>query len=105
MSPSLVGILVLLYNTRIAPIGRPILSSARQPPQMTDRQRRIVQLVAEGYKARDIGIALGITPRAVQHHKLVLCRDHQIETVADYVKLAVTLGLTQSYPAHHPNER
>jgi DNA-binding NarL/FixJ family response regulator len=74
-------------------------------PHLTDRQRQIVQLVAEGHSARDIGARLGITARAIEHHKLVLSRDHDVDTLADYVKLALRHGLTHAQPAHeHTDE-
>ena len=43
-------------------------SSEEVEPQLTDRELRILSLVARGYSAKQAALELGIAPRTVEKH-------------------------------------
>jgi len=63
---------------------------------LTPRQREIVQLVAEGKTAKEIGAILGISARTVESHKYELMEALGLERSAELVQFAVKHGLIES---------
>ena len=57
--------------------------------QLTQRQREVLQLLAEGRSAREIASVLQISPRTVEFHKYRMMEDLGIKTVADLIKYAI----------------
>ncbi len=62
---------------------------------LTPRQREIVQLVAEGKTAKEIGAILGISARTVESHKYELMKALGVERSAELVQFAVRHGLVE----------
>ena len=60
---------------------------------LTDRERNVLRLVAEGYSAPEIGARLFISPKTVDTYKQRINEKLGVAHRADYVKLAHTLGL------------
>jgi DNA-binding NarL/FixJ family response regulator len=60
---------------------------------MTTRQREILQLVAEGYSAKEIASQLKISHRTIEFHKAKIMEMLNLHTTADLVKYAVAHGL------------
>jgi DNA-binding NarL/FixJ family response regulator len=60
---------------------------------LTPRQREILQLVAEGRTAKEIGAALHISLKTVEFHKSRLMRALGLQTSADVVKYAIRHGI------------
>ena len=60
---------------------------------LTPRERQILKLVAEGYKAKEIGDYLFISPKTVQKHRSNLMIKLDIRTTAGLVALAAKAGL------------
>jgi DNA-binding NarL/FixJ family response regulator len=60
---------------------------------MTPRQREILQLLAEGKSAKEIGSALGLSARTVEDHKYRLMESLGIENSAELVHFAIKHGL------------
>ncbi len=69
--------------------------------RLTDRERAVMQLIAEGYTAPEIGEQLTISPKTVDTYKQRINDKLGLTHRADYVKLALKLGLLQS-PAPPP---
>ncbi len=63
---------------------------------LTPRQREIVQLVAEGKTAKEIGAILGISARTVESHKYELMEALGLERSAELVQFAIKHGLIES---------
>lgn len=61
--------------------------------KLTDREREVMQLIAEGYTAPQIGEQLSISPKTVDTYKQRVNDKMGLTTRADYVKLALRLGL------------
>jgi DNA-binding NarL/FixJ family response regulator len=64
--------------------------------RLTDRERAVMQLIAEGYTAPEIGEQLTISPKTVDTYKQRINDKLGLNHRADYVKLALKLGLLQS---------
>jgi len=61
--------------------------------QLTDREREMLKLVAEGHTAREIADMLVITLRTVETHKTNLMNKLDIHNKADLIKYAIRKGI------------
>jgi DNA-binding NarL/FixJ family response regulator len=61
--------------------------------EITPRQRDVLQLLAEGKSAKEIGGLLEISPRTVETHKYKMMDDLGVKTTAQLVQHAIKLGL------------
>ncbi len=61
--------------------------------KLTDREQAVFKLVAEGYTAPEIGDQLNISPKTVDTYKQRVNDKLGLTHRADYVKLALKLGL------------
>lgn len=64
--------------------------------RLTDRERAVMQLIAEGYTAPEIGEQLSISPKTVDTYKQRINDKLGLTHRADYVKLALKLGLLRT---------
>jgi DNA-binding NarL/FixJ family response regulator len=64
--------------------------------ELTGRQREVLQLLAEGKSAKEIGGLLGISARTVETHKYKIMDGLGLKTSAELVQYAVKAGLTGS---------
>jgi two-component system, NarL family, response regulator NreC len=64
--------------------------------RLTDREREVMRLIAEGYTAPEIGEQLAISPKTVDTYKQRVNDKLGLAHRADYVKLALKLGLLQA---------
>ncbi len=63
---------------------------------LTARQREILQLVAEGFSAKEIAGQLKVSHRTVEFHKAKVMELLDLHTTADLVKYAVAHGLVSA---------
>ena len=63
--------------------------------KLTERERDVMRLVAEGYTAPEIGEKLFISPKTVDTYKQRINEKLGLTHRADYVKLALKLGILQ----------
>jgi DNA-binding NarL/FixJ family response regulator len=66
--------------------------------RLTDRERAVMRLIAEGYTAPEIGEQLTISPKTVDTYKQRINDKLGLTHRADYVRLALKLGLLQTPP-------
>ncbi len=68
---------------------------SRQDPirKLTGRQREVLQLLAEGHSAREIGDLLFVSPRTVEFHKYKIMEELGIHNSAELVHYAIKTGL------------
>lgn len=67
---------------------------ARSPVALlTPRQREILQLLAEGRSAKEIGAALGISARTVEFHKYQMMESLGLRANAELVHFAIKHGI------------
>jgi DNA-binding NarL/FixJ family response regulator len=60
---------------------------------LSPREREVLALVASGDTNKEIGSALGISPRTVESHRESLVKKLKIRTVAELTRFAVETGL------------
>ena len=60
---------------------------------LTPRERQVFKLIAEGYKAKEIGNYLFISPKTVEKHRSNLMKKLDIRTTAALVAFAAKAGL------------
>jgi RNA polymerase sigma factor (sigma-70 family) len=76
-----------------------LLGNRKQPnvnaalEDLSDREREILRLVAEGYRSRAIAELLGITAQTVEKHRANLMRKLGLPTVQALTALAIKKGL------------
>jgi DNA-binding NarL/FixJ family response regulator len=63
---------------------------------LTPRQREVLQLVAQGKTAKEIGAILGLSARTVESHKYELMQALGVERSAELVQFALKHGLIES---------
>jgi DNA-binding NarL/FixJ family response regulator len=61
--------------------------------KLSDRQREILQLVAEGQTTKGIAILLNLSPKTVEYHRLKLMEHLNIFDVPGLVRFALRSGL------------
>lgn len=64
--------------------------------KLTERERDVLRLIAAGYTAPEIGEKLFISPKTVDTYKQRINEKLGLQHRADYVKLALKLGLLSS---------
>jgi DNA-binding NarL/FixJ family response regulator len=77
------------------------LSGADAPDDsLSDRERQVLQLIAEGKNMKEIGGLLGISARTAETHRTRLMHKLAIGDVAGLVRYAIKRGLIDAGPAH-----
>lgn len=72
-------------------VANPSASSA--PDFLTDREREILQLVAESHSTREIAEKLGISVKTVDNHRTNLMRKLNLHDVASLTRYALEVGI------------
>jgi DNA-binding NarL/FixJ family response regulator len=67
--------------------------AVNRPQHLTDRQREVLQMLAEGRSLREIAGALQISYRTVRFHKVRIMEELGISKNAELVKYAMTHGI------------
>jgi DNA-binding NarL/FixJ family response regulator len=62
-------------------------------PQLTARQREVLQLIGEGRTMKEVATALNISPRTAESHKYDMMQSLGCKTTADLIRHAVRLRL------------
>ncbi|MFO0701721.1 MAG: response regulator transcription factor [Nitrospira sp.] len=83
----------LITKDIMIPFLKPGLSHLPTIDDLTTRQREILQLVAEGFSAKEIGVQLKVSHRTVEFHKAKIMEQLHFHTTADLVKYAMAHGL------------
>jgi DNA-binding NarL/FixJ family response regulator len=60
---------------------------------LTPREREVLQLLAEGKVAKQIGSELGVSVKTVSVHRRHIMAKLEIDSLADLVKFAIRTGL------------
>jgi DNA-binding NarL/FixJ family response regulator len=69
------------------------LSSQRKKPELTPRQREVLQLLAEGRSMKEAGALMNLAPRTVAFHKYRIMEQLRVRTSAELVRFAVRHGM------------
>jgi DNA-binding NarL/FixJ family response regulator len=63
-------------------------------PSLTQRQREILQLLAEGRSAKEIASIMNISPRTVEFHKYTMMSKLNLKTSSALIQYAIKHGIT-----------
>ena len=74
--------------------GTPSLSSGLE--SLTPRQREVLQLIAEGYKTKEMAEHLHVSPKTIEFHRTQVMRILDLHSTAELTKFAITHGLTST---------
>jgi len=89
LSPRVAGVVVdgfVKTESSSDPTGRVHLS---------DREREVLQMIAEGKSSKEIGVEFHISTRTVDTHRQRLMDKLDLHTIAELTKFAVRQGLTE----------
>ncbi len=84
------------FGPAIASVLRNVVAhpeSSGSPDFLTEREREILKLVAEGHSTKAIGTKLGISSKTVDNHRTNLMRKLNIHDVASLTRYAYERGL------------
>jgi DNA-binding NarL/FixJ family response regulator len=86
------------YPTETAPTAhRPRKSDAGKPkPRLSDRQKEIVRLLAQGRKSSKIAEMLGISQKTVETHRRNIMLRTNCRSTADVVRYAIRNGIIEA---------
>lgn len=93
----------LAGNTYLTPLlAAEVLEAMKRAPEkasdpvrsLTPRQREVLQLLAEGRSAKEIGASLSISARTVEFHKYQMMETLDIHTNAELIHFAIKNGIT-----------
>lgn len=74
----------------------PLLAEKREAlPRLTDREREVLTLIGEGLRNQDIAERLAISPKTVSRHRENILRKLNLDTRADLIRYAITMGLIE----------
>jgi len=62
---------------------------------LSDREREILKLVAEGFTGRQIAERLGLKAKTVENHRARICEKLDIHTTAGLVRYALRAGIAE----------
>ena len=85
LSPSVSGAVVQAYLAK---------SEAPYDP-LTDRERQVLQLVAEGNTTKEIAMILGVAAKTAETHRVKVMDKLDIHSTAGLVRYAIRRGLIQ----------
>jgi len=76
-------------------IARLLVAPAAQgsEPQLSEREREVLSLVAQGKTSWEIGVILGISPKTVENHRQSIKSKLDIHDVAGLTRFAIRTGL------------
>ena len=89
LSPEIAGVMIEDFVHHYAsPADSPV------SPQLTGREREVLQLVAEGWSTKKIAEHLYVSVKTVETHRRQIMKKLDIYSVADLTKYAIREGLT-----------
>lgn len=88
LSPSISGIVVDDYLHRLSKVEAPDSNT------LTDREREVLQLIAEGKSTKQTALKLHVSIKTIETHRRQIMHKLNIFSVAELTKYAVRKGLT-----------
>jgi DNA-binding NarL/FixJ family response regulator len=83
LSPSVSGVVVQGY-----------LANTEMPyDPLTDRERQVLQLIAEGKTTKEVAVILGVSAKTAESHRSSLMSKLDIHSTAEVVRYAIRRGL------------
>lgn len=86
------------FGPAVASLLRNVLANpgiSNTPDLLTDREREVLQLVAESNSTKEIASKLGISVKTVDNHRTNLMRKLNLHDVASLTRYAIEIGLVE----------
>lgn len=87
------------FGPSVAALLRDVVANpaaSNSPDFLTDREREILQLVAESHSTKEIAAKLDISVKTVDNHRTNLMRKLNLHDVASLTRYALEIGLIES---------
>ena len=65
------------------------------PDELSDREREVLALIAEGLRGSEVAVRLGLKPKTVENHRARIMEKLHIHTTAGLVRYALTHGIAR----------
>ena len=88
LSPRIAGEVVKGYVEKL------VTGESGDPSLLTDREREVVQLYAEGHTTKQIADRLNLSVKTVETHRRKIMEKLKITSIAELTKFAIREGLT-----------
>jgi two-component system, NarL family, response regulator NreC len=88
LSPTIAGIVVSRY------VGRESQADGTVFTNLTQREREVLQILAEGMSTKEIAYHLGVSVKTVETHRRNIMEKLNIHSISELVKYAIREGLT-----------
>jgi DNA-binding NarL/FixJ family response regulator len=88
LSPKITGIIVKDYVKRLPE------SQSSDHSLLSNREREVLQLIAEGQSTKEIAFDLGVSGKTVETHRQQIMRKLNLHNVADLTRYAIREGIT-----------
>jgi DNA-binding NarL/FixJ family response regulator len=88
LSPEIANLVVEGFLNRQDPVNHP------ETAALGNREREVLQLLAEGFSSKEIGVKLDISSVTVETHRRNIMKKLGLHTVAELTKYAVREGIT-----------
>lgn len=95
---SLLDTVTALMSQRVREHGAGSIPSAVWPPELSEREAEILQLVAEGATAGSVALVLHLSVHTVRSHIRNARRKLKSTTISQAVAVAILLGLVTPKP-------
>ena len=79
----------LIADGLVGAMARPAATPSDSAAQLTDRQREVIKLLAQGRSMKEVGAILNIVPRTVAFHKYRIMELLHLKSTAELVQFAV----------------
>ena len=89
LSPKITDVVIDDYVQRLSKQGQP------NEPTLSDREREVLQLLAEGKSTKQIALSLHVSTKTIESNRRNIMGKLSINSVAELTKYAVREGLTQ----------
>jgi DNA-binding NarL/FixJ family response regulator len=88
LSPKITGIIVKDYVKRLPE------SQSTSNSLLSNREREVLQLIAEGQSTKEIAFDLGVSVKTVETHRQQVMRKLHLHNVAELTRYAIREGIT-----------
>ena len=78
----------------VSPTHRAVQPEAIEPPQLTPREREVVQLLAEGKTTKEAAAELKVSPKTIEVHRKNIMDKLGLKSIVELTKYALQEGLT-----------
>jgi DNA-binding NarL/FixJ family response regulator len=83
----------LILGGYLSGTPQPAMKVKRTVTQLTDREREVMRLLAEGMTSREAAMQLKISTRTVESHRINISRKLSFSSIADLVRYAIRNGI------------